>query len=93
MADEDLKEARETQSPIPKDWSSDYFPTSAKPVFVRVGLLAAVLVAICAAVYLTSEHPPDPEMLEKRKKAEATLFDPPEEDTANPQGARGSGGR
>lgn len=80
MAAEDKsKEGFEAAQPnIPVDWSSDYFPTSARPVFVRVGLLATIIIFICIAVYLTSEHPEDPEKILKRKKAEATLFDQPE---------------
>lgn len=79
VVDDKQREGREPQAAMPTDWSSDYFPTSAKPVFVRVGLLATVIIFICVAVYLTSEHPEDPTKIEKRKKAEATLFDQPEE--------------
>ena len=34
------------------DPAEDYFPTSAKPIFVRLGLLIAVIVGLCLVVYL-----------------------------------------
>ncbi len=63
------------QSKMREDWSPDYFPTSARPVFVRVGLLAAVIISICVAVYFTSEHPEDPNRAAKRKEMQGTLID------------------
>lgn len=64
-----------TQSKMREDWSPDYFPTSARPVFLRVGLLATVILAICLAVYLTSEHPEDPGKVAKRKEMQGILID------------------
>lgn len=63
------------QGKMREDWSPDYFPTSARPVFLRVGLLSAVIIAICVAVYLSSEHPEDPNRAAKRKEIQGTLID------------------
>lgn len=44
----------------PKDFSSDYFPTSAKPVFLSMGFLILAITALCFVVWATSEHSEEP---------------------------------
>lgn len=50
-----------------KDWSEDYFPTSARPIFISVGIMVLGIVGLCVAVYLLSEHPSDPEKLKRQE--------------------------
>ena len=45
---------------LPKDWSPDYFPTSARKVFIGWGVMVGGIVILCTAVYFSSEHPTDP---------------------------------
>ena len=49
----------EEQAALPKDWSSDYFPTSARKVFLGWGMMVGGIVLLCFIVYATSEHPED----------------------------------
>ncbi len=66
----DNEEAPRTPPDMPKDWSPDNFPTSARPVFRSVALLIAILAALCAVVYYTSTPAPEPpEKIEKKKHA------------------------
>lgn len=37
--------------PYEEDFHQDYFPTSAKPVFVRIGLLILLIISLCLLVY------------------------------------------
>ena len=37
--------------PYDEDFNPDYFPTSAKPVFIRIGLLLALIVVLSAFLY------------------------------------------
>ena len=50
-----------------KDWSTDYFPTSARPIFIGWAIVAIGVVSLCAAVYFLSEHPKDPEKVKKQE--------------------------
>ena len=56
-----------------KDWSIDYFPTSARPVFIGWGIVVLGVAGLCLAVYLLSEHPEDPEKLKKKRAIEQNL--------------------
>lgn len=44
---------------LQKDWSPDYFPTSARKVFIGWGVMIGGIVILCTAVYFSSEHPAD----------------------------------
>ncbi len=63
-----------------KDWSTDYFPTSAKPVFIGWTIMVLGVLGLCIAVYLLSEHPEDPEKMLKKKQIENNLRPPDDEE-------------
>ena len=50
-----------------KDWSTDYFPTSAKPIFIGWTIVVLGVAALCASVYFLSEHPKDPAKVKKQE--------------------------
>jgi hypothetical protein len=58
MNDEQKPEAQaDPKTQAPKDWSPDYFPTSARKIFMGWGLMLAGIVVLCTIVYLSSSHP------------------------------------
>ena len=65
---EDALRPGEEQPEMVKDWSSDYFPTSARPIFIGWTIVVLGVAALCASVYFLSDHPTDPV---KAKKQEA----------------------
>lgn len=73
---------KETPAKGPIDWSKDYFPTSAKPVFRSMALLALIIVILCVMVYYLSEDRPEEQPAENKRKsiAESLLTDEQLED-------------
>lgn len=50
-----LKESTPAQDSMPKDWRPDYFPTSAKPVFLKVSSLFIGILILCLFLGYCSE--------------------------------------
>ena len=42
------------------DFDAAYFPTSAQPVFLKVGIMIAGIIVLCVMVYVTSSHEEKP---------------------------------
>lgn len=73
MAD---NERQQGNAPIPtesnepkmvKDWSEDFFPTSARPVFIGYGVIVVGIIVLCATVYFLSPEKENPEKIKKQK--------------------------
>ena len=58
MSEEQKPEGQRDEDRVaaPKDWSSDYFPTSARKVFLGWGVMIGGIVLLCFVAYATSEH-------------------------------------
>ncbi len=68
MSDDQKPEGQQQadQAAAPVDWSSDYFPTSAKKVWLGWGMMLAGIMLLCFISYVTSEHPSDGEQVVKK---------------------------
>ena len=64
--DQSKPEKELTPSKMPTDWDPDRFPTSAKPVFTSMGMLALIITVLCFLVYYTSVHT-EAEVKEEKK--------------------------
>ena len=62
-----------TEPKLATDWSPDYFPTSAKHVFLGWGAMVLGIVVLCCVAYMTSEHPTDEKALKKQESSRARL--------------------
>jgi len=60
-------------SKLPTDWSSDYFPTSARHVFLGWGAMLVGIIILCFIVYSTSEHSVDEKLIKKQENTRARL--------------------
>ena len=59
-------------SNIPQDWSPDYFPTSAKPIFKKLSILFVSVLTLCLFLGYCSQKANDPgEKTEDQKKVES----------------------
>lgn len=65
----------ETKPPkMAENWDPDRFPTSARPVFTSVGILIALIGALCFLVYYTSSHPTDDDKVKRKETVEQNLL-------------------
>ena len=68
------KEQQAKDARGPKDWSTDYFPTSAKKVFITWGFMIGGIITLILIVYYSSEHPSgDPKTDSKKQAAQKTI--------------------
>ena len=70
--------SEDQNSPAPEakrtaDWSSDYFPTSARHVFLGWGAMVAGIIVLCFVAYATSEHSTDEKVIQKQETSRARL--------------------
>jgi len=57
------------------DWNTDLFPTSAKPIYRKVALLASAVIVSCFYLYYSSDHPAQDEKELKRLEMEEDYLD------------------
>ncbi len=62
------------KSVMADDWDKDAFPTSAKPVYKAVAVLALLVATLCFAVYQSSEHPEVEARSDKRLELQSELL-------------------
>lgn len=71
-----MSEDQKTPAPEQKaavDWSPDYFPTSARHVFLGWGAMVLGIIVLCCVAYSTSEHPTDEKAIKKQETTRARL--------------------
>ncbi|MBP9839287.1 MAG: hypothetical protein KBC84_11335 [Proteobacteria bacterium] len=81
---ENVQQVKEAPKVDSADWSPDFFPTSAKKIFIKYGVMIVGIAALCAAVYFTSDHEEDPKKVEKKKEVKENVDSLDDDDEAPP---------